>query len=83
MHEVIDFGEGGRTTLHRFVWLDTHWRSTRISPAGFSNHRGAERALGLAQRGADLLISYGIDDRDAWLAIAPLSDIMRAADCSP
>lgn len=77
IHEAARFADGNRLYTHRWVWFDADWRLARLSPPFVFQERGVEFAAGLAPRGDDLIISYGVWDRDAWLAIVPLSDVLR------
>jgi hypothetical protein len=76
VHEAVNFEDGGRVYTHRWVWFDADWRLARLSPPFFLHERGVEFAAGLAQREDDLIISYGIWDREAWLATVPLREVM-------
>ena len=76
VHEAADFADGGRVYTHRWVWFDAAWQLARHSPPFLLHERGIEFAAGLAQHGEDLVISFGVWDREAWLAKAPLSDVL-------
>lgn len=66
MHEVIDKPQG-RVYLHRFVKMDGKFNVTAVSPAWVFAHRGVEFAAGMASDGKDLVISFGFEDREAWV----------------
>jgi tetratricopeptide (TPR) repeat protein len=76
IHEAADFEDGGRVYTHRWVWFDAEWRLARLSSPFLLHERGIEFAAGLAQRGDELVVSYGVWDREAWLATLPLSGIL-------
>jgi glycosyltransferase involved in cell wall biosynthesis len=70
VHEVIF--EPARRYLHRFVYLDSSGglaaASRRLSLAG----RPIELCAGMARRGDELVLSFGIEDAGAALAVLPL-----------
>jgi hypothetical protein len=76
VHEGVDFEDGGRVYTHRWIWFDLAWHLTRVSSPFVFHDRDVEFAAGLACRGDDLLISYGIRDREAWLATVPLAEVL-------
>ena len=66
-HEVIE-SDDGRIYLHRFVRLNELFEVASVSPAWIFAHYGIEFCAGLAQIGEEIVLSYGIDDREAWIA---------------
>lgn len=66
-HEVIESDEG-RIYLHRFVSLSVQFLVTAVSPAWFFTNYGIEFCAGLARVGDELVLSYGVNDREAWIA---------------
>jgi tetratricopeptide (TPR) repeat protein len=76
VHEAVDFEDGGRVYTHRWIWFDSAWRLARLSPPFIFHDRGVEYAAGLARREDDLVVSYGIGDREAWLATLPLDEVL-------
>jgi len=66
MHEVID-APAGRIYLHRFARLDKGFNVVAVSSSWVFAHHGIEFCSGLARRKGRLLISYGIEDREAWI----------------
>jgi tetratricopeptide (TPR) repeat protein len=84
-HESVTFDDGSRVYLHRWVWFDGQWRLARLSCPFIFHERGVEFAAGLARQGDDLVISYGVWDREAWLAKVPLTEVlpMLAAPLDP
>lgn len=76
IHEAANFEDKSRVYTHRWVWFDADWRLARFSSPFLLQERGIEFAAGLAQQGDDLIVSYGLWDREAWLATVPLSDVL-------
>ncbi|MCA9862314.1 MAG: hypothetical protein KC432_04810 [Thermomicrobiales bacterium] len=76
-HEAVRFDDGSRVYTHRWVWFDADWRLRRISPGFYLRERGIEFVAGLAQDGSDLLLTFGVQDREAWLGRLALTDVMR------
>jgi hypothetical protein len=76
VHEVI-FRGGRRFYLHRFVWFDAAGALKRVSRQFFFHKKGIEFAAGLAwhPNGKQLLISYGVDDGEAWIATIDAFDV--------
>lgn len=66
VHETIDEPEG-RIYLHRFVKLDKNFNVTAITPAWVFSGHGIEFCAGLAREKSELVLSYGIKDREAWI----------------
>ena len=64
-HEVIDEGEG-RIYLHRFVRLDSKWSVAAVTRAWVFQHHGIEFCAGIVEDGGELVLSYGVGDREAW-----------------
>jgi glycosyltransferase involved in cell wall biosynthesis/predicted GH43/DUF377 family glycosyl hydrolase len=75
-HEVIDADEG-RIYLHRFVRLDDEFNVTTVSPAWIFTHYGIEFAAGLARDGTTLVLSYGVDDREAWIVRVDVKEVEK------
>ncbi|MFN8590996.1 MAG: hypothetical protein U0031_05980 [Thermomicrobiales bacterium] len=75
-HEVGFSRQGVRTYAHRWLWFDTAWRLSRISAPFMFRERGVEFAAGLARRGDDLIVSFGVWDREAWLATVPGAEVL-------
>ena len=68
VHEVAE-RSGMRAYPHRFVLLDHDWRLAGISPAFTLRGHEIEFCAGLARRGDDLLLTFGVGDRSAGLAV--------------
>lgn len=72
VHEVAYLGR--RYYLHRFVRVDEEWRITAVSPPFYFRRLGIEFACGmcLSHAGDDLVLAFGVDDGEAYLARLPL-----------
>ncbi len=78
IHEVqAPGGYSPPTYCHRFVWLDAAWMLRGVSRPFFFRQKGIEFAAGLAWHptAKRLLISYGVGDREAWLAEVDPADV--------
>lgn len=74
-HTVVET-ESRRLYRHRFVLLDDDLQACSWSePFSFERY-GVELCAGLAQRGDDLLISYGVEDRAARLMAVSRSAVL-------
>lgn len=80
IHESIDFPNQSphRVYWHRFVEInpDIGWEITRISQPFCFQRRGVEFCAGMALKGDDLILSYGVHDKEAWLHRMPLQDAL-------
>ena len=67
VHEVAF--QGRRYYLHRFLRIDDDWRVVEASRPFFFLRRGIEFPCGaaLAHGEEDLPITFGVEDREAWL----------------
>ena len=76
IHEVSY--QGRRYYLHRFVLADAEWRIVRVSRPFYFRHRGIEFAAGacLTHDGADVLVTFGVEDCEAWLCRIPLRRVL-------
>jgi tetratricopeptide (TPR) repeat protein len=76
-HEVHYIPPGRRRYLHRFVWLPTRGEGLAASRPFWWRAPGIEFAAGMcrAHDGDDLLVSFGSEDREAWLARIPLAAV--------
>ena len=73
-HEV-EAGSSGPVYVHRFVHLDRSFTIDAMSaPFVFEEHC-REFCAGLAWRGEDLVVTYGVDDRDAHAAVVRGADV--------
>ncbi len=55
-------------------------RILRISRPFIFQKRGIEFAAGLIRDGDDLVVSYGVDDKTAWLMRTSLNSVMEFLD---
>ncbi len=69
----------GKTRLyrHRFVWLDNAGRLSRVSRPFYFQKNGIEFAAGLCWHpdGKRLVMSFGVEDSEAWIATADPADV--------
>jgi hypothetical protein len=65
------------TYHHRFLWLDAKLEPQRHSRAFVWQRLGVEFCAGLAYDGRRLVASYGVHDKEAWLADL---DVNRVAE---
>jgi len=78
-HQVTSPGPS-RRYLHRFVAVDGSLLPSGISPPFVFGHEGVEFCAGIAHKGDDLVMSYGVDDERAALAIVALSSVIEAIE---
>ncbi|NBV47258.1 MAG: hypothetical protein EBR86_16885, partial [Planctomycetia bacterium] len=82
VHEVLPGDNGKRIYEHRFVTFDRELRITGYSqPWWINGSRQIEFVAGaavVADKGARarLVISYGVNDCEAWLAACDLNDAL-------
>jgi glycosyltransferase involved in cell wall biosynthesis len=76
IHEV-SVRDRRRYYQHRFVWFDSENVLRRVTHPFYFNKKGIEFAAGLAwyPDGEHLLLSYGVDDRESWLATVDATDV--------
>jgi|GEM_PF-626330 len=74
VHEIAPFG-GGPSYVHRFVHLDRSFVISGVSQAFFFEVQSIEFCAGLARKGDDLIISYGVADRRAQMMTVSLADV--------
>ena len=73
-HEVVEADEG-RIYLHRFVRLDQRFFVTAVSPGWVFDHHGIEFCAGMVLDGPRLVLSYGVEDREAWVARVDVKEV--------
>jgi hypothetical protein len=80
IHEAPAETDGPRRYLHRFASLDAYGRLTGVSRPFHFGRLGVEFAAGLAWMvpGERLVVSYGVEDRQAWLATLDAADVRAA-----
>jgi glycosyltransferase involved in cell wall biosynthesis len=78
IHETVVI-ENKRTYLHRFVQTDRDGVLISCSRPFYFRAKGIEFAAGLARRpqGNGLLVSFGFEDKEAWLAEFDEEDVRR------
>jgi hypothetical protein len=76
IHEMEE-RDGRRYYRHRFVWFDRANVLRGVSRAFYFNRKGIEFAAGLAWHpdGKHLLVSYGVDDSEAWIATLDAAEV--------
>lgn len=74
VHETIDEPDG-RIYLHRFVKLDKKFHVVAVSPAWVFAGHGIEFCAGLAWKGKQLVLSYGVKDREAWIMKVDVEEV--------
>src|SRR5204863_5058741 len=82
---LIDEQMAGETLTayhHRFVWLDESCVLRSVSRPFSFIKRGAEFSSGLAWHhdGKRLIVRYGLDDRNAWLATLDAAEVRAALE---
>lgn len=77
-HEVSADEGGRRTYLHRFVGFDQGLHVDRISDPFYLVRLGYEFCAGMTihPRTGKLVVSFGVDDREAWLGELALTDVL-------
>jgi hypothetical protein len=76
VHTGADFADTSRVYLHRFVSFDEEFRITGVSPQFIFQEPGIEFAAGLAIWGDTAIVSFGLQDRESWLARLPLAQVI-------
>jgi hypothetical protein len=75
---VVHQVHAGRPTyVHRFVELDERLQVQRIGRPFFFREEGIEFCAGAAEWGSHLVLSFGVRDREAWLAFVEAEEIAR------
>jgi glycosyltransferase involved in cell wall biosynthesis len=67
----------GRFYQHRFAWYSANFELQKISHPFYFHKKGIEFNTGLAWHldGTRLLLSYGVDDRESWIATVSAEDV--------
>ena len=83
-HEVAVLGDR-RRYLHRFAWFDGGTALARLSEPFKLSAEDVDFAAGLAHHpdGRSLVASYGVADRESWLAVLPAAGVARLLGLSP
>jgi len=76
IHEVL-WRNGRRYYLHRFVWFDAFMILRRVSRSFFFIQKSVEFVAGLARhpKSDTLIVSFGVNDSEAWLATISSLDV--------
>jgi hypothetical protein len=82
VHEVVDADEG-RRYLHRLVRLDAEFTVTAVSAAWVFAHHGIEFCAGLAVQGDDVVLTYGVEDHEAWVVRVPVEQVLKMEWIAP
>jgi glycosyltransferase involved in cell wall biosynthesis/predicted GH43/DUF377 family glycosyl hydrolase len=79
VHEATDY-HGARSYLHRFVLLSSDWALSACSrPFQFVSPE-IEFCAGLARRGGELLLTFGVGDHSAMLAVVDEGSVLATLD---
>jgi len=65
------------TYVHRFVELDADLKVARIGRPFFFREQGIEFCAGAALWESRLVLSFGVRDREAWLALVDVDEVER------
>jgi len=84
IHESHGMFDGRRRYMHRFVWYDSAGRLAKHSESFYISKLGIEFSAGLARNPStgDIVISFGIEDRESWLASINPDDIRKCLQAS-
>ena len=76
VHQVAHHGR--RYYLQRFLQVDDEWTLRRVSRPFYFLDRGIEFPAGacLSHSGDELLVTIGVQDREAWLCRVPLATVL-------
>lgn len=79
VHEARYLPTGHRYYQHRFVWFDHTMQPRRLSLPFVFESRQIEFAAGLAHHpdGKRLVLSFGVRDKEAWLATVTSDDVVK------
>jgi hypothetical protein len=76
VHEVAYMDDGRRAYEHRFVWFDASFTLRRWSPLfSFLRTKSIEFAAGLAAIDGQIVVSFGVNDAEAWTATLAEEDV--------
>ena len=76
VHEATGWG-AHRRYVHRFVLLDAERRLAGVSPPFTFAHEPIEFCAGMAPRGSDLILSFGIEDQEAHLVVVSRDEVIE------
>lgn len=82
---VVHHRPHDRVYHHRFVWLDADYVLRKTSHEFYLHHHGIEFVAGMAWHpdGPKLAISYGVKDRESWLATVEIEDVREMLRDTP
>lgn len=84
IHHSVDGVLRKRAYLHRFVLFDENLNLAAYSPPFFFRHKGVEFVCGLALLDGDrLVVGFGVDDSESWLAELSFSTVMKGLVSAP
>jgi tetratricopeptide (TPR) repeat protein len=78
VHEVTAVEGRGRCYLHRFVALARDYRIAAVTRPFCLTRRGVEFVSGMVASGDELLLGFGVDDREPWLARLAAEAVRKA-----
>lgn len=83
IHEVVYTNQ--RNYLHRFVYLDSNFNIAKVSRPFIFLHQGVEYCCGIAidHSETQLVMSIGIEDREAFLALVNLDNVRALLNQDP
>jgi glycosyltransferase involved in cell wall biosynthesis len=76
-HEVLQQADFQRVYFHRFLLCDKEFHVKKVSKPFTFSHFGVEFCCGMTlnQTGAELILSVGIEDSEAYLYFTPLQTV--------
>lgn len=75
---VVHQVHAGRPTyVHRFVRFDRMLQVQRIGAPFYFRELGIEFCAGIAHHAGAVVLSFGVRDREAWLALVDVDDVER------
>lgn len=77
VHRAVQDERRHRVYEHRFILYDAQFRILARSPWFVFVSEGIEFCAGLAQTNDGVVLSYGLEDREAWLARIDWTDLRR------
>jgi glycosyltransferase involved in cell wall biosynthesis len=75
VHEALDFDQR-RSYDHRLILLDDDFRVAARTPGFHFVSDGVEFCAGLARRGTDLLMTFGVEDRAAGIVVVEEDEVL-------
>jgi FkbM family methyltransferase len=80
IHQSVTMNDNRRRYLHRFVKYDDDFNLVGYTESFYISKLGIEFAAGMARHPVtnDIVVSFGIDDRESWLATFRVNDLLGA-----